>query len=57
MAVSSRDFDSGEKKKRCENCGQTLDDDEVYELDGVTLCWDCFNEEEDLRGIEEEWVE
>lgn len=37
------------KKKHCENCGT--------ELDGMILCWDCYNEEEDLRAIEEEWIE
>ncbi|MEM2129849.1 MAG: hypothetical protein QXZ70_04540 [Candidatus Bathyarchaeia archaeon] len=45
------------KKKHCENCGTELDEDEIYELDGMTLCWDCYNEEEDLRAIEEEWIE
>jgi formylmethanofuran dehydrogenase subunit E len=44
-------------KKYCENCGQELEEDEAYELDGMTLCEDCYNEEEDLRGIEEEWIE
>ncbi|MEM2108376.1 MAG: hypothetical protein QXL10_03730 [Candidatus Bathyarchaeia archaeon] len=45
------------KKQHCENCGIELDEDEVYELDGIILCWDCYNEEEDLRAIEEEWIE
>jgi len=45
------------KKKHCENCGTQLDEDEAYELDGMILCWDCYNEEEDLRAIEEEWIE
>ncbi|MCW4007875.1 MAG: hypothetical protein NWF09_04190 [Candidatus Bathyarchaeota archaeon] len=45
------------KKKRCENCGTELDEDQAYELDGVILCWDCYSEEEDLRAIEEEWIE
>jgi len=39
------------KKYRCEICGEQLSEDEVYELDGMILCWDCYNEEEDLRGI------
>ena len=46
-----------EKKYRCEICGKELSEDEVYELEGMILCWDCYNEEEDLRGIEEEWIE
>lgn len=45
------------KKKHCENCGIELDEDEAYEIDGMILCWDCYNEEEDLRAIEEEWIE
>jgi len=45
------------KKKHCETCGTELDEDEIYELDGMILCWDCYNEEEDLRAIEEEWIE
>lgn len=45
------------KKKHCENCGIELDEDEVYEIDGMILCGDCYNEEEDLRAIEEEWIE
>jgi len=45
------------KKYHCEICGKELSEDEVYELDGMILCWDCYNEEEDLRGIEEEWIE
>ncbi len=44
------------KKKHCENCGTELDEEEIYELDGMILCWDCYNEE-DLRVIEEEWIE
>jgi len=45
------------KKKHCETCGTELDEEEVCELDGMILCWDCYNEEEDLRAIEEEWIE
>ena len=45
------------KKYRCEICGKELSEDEVCELDGMILCEDCYDEEEDLRGIEEEWVE
>jgi len=54
---SSKSDSKAKKKKHCENCGQELEEDEVYELDGMILCWDCYNEEEDLRGIEEEWIE
>jgi len=46
-----------EKKYHCEICGKELNEDEVHELDGMTLCGDCYDEEEDLRGIEEEWIE
>ncbi|MDI6690805.1 MAG: hypothetical protein QME50_02920 [Candidatus Bathyarchaeota archaeon] len=35
------------KKYRCEICGEELDEDEVYELDGMILCFDRYNEEED----------
>lgn len=45
------------KKYHCEICGKELSEDEVYELDGMILCWDCYNEEEDLRAVEEEWIE
>ena len=45
------------KKRHCEHCGKELDKDEVHELDGVILCEKCFDEEEDLRAIEEEWIE
>jgi NMD protein affecting ribosome stability and mRNA decay len=55
--MSSQRRDPRAAKMLCAHCGQELEDDEVYELDGAILCWDCFNEEEDLRGIEEEWVE
>lgn len=56
--MSSSETDSkAKKKKHCEICGQELEEDETYELDGMILCWDCYNEEEDLRGIEEEWIE
>jgi formylmethanofuran dehydrogenase subunit E len=47
-----------DKKKRikkechCEICGEELDEDEVYELDGMILCFDCYHGE-DLRAIEE----
>ena len=45
------------KKNHCETCGKEFNEDEVHELDGMILCVDCYNEEEDLRGIEEEWIE
>lgn len=45
------------KKYHCEICGEGLSEDEVCELDGMILCVDCYNEEEDLRAIEEEWIE
>jgi len=54
---SSKSNSKTKKKKRCENCGQELQEDEVYELDGMILCFDCYNEEEDLRAIKEEWIE
>ena len=41
----------------CEHCGKELSETEIYELDGLILCADCFNEESDLREIEEEWIE
>jgi len=45
------------EKYHCEICGKELSEDEVYELDGMILCEDCYDEEEDLRAIEEEWLE
>jgi len=57
ITSSSKSNSKTKKKKRCENCGQELEEDEVYELDGMILCFDCYNEEEDLRAIEEEWIE
>jgi formylmethanofuran dehydrogenase subunit E len=45
------------KKYRCKICEEELDEDEVYELDGMILCFGCYNEEEELRAIEEEWIE
>lgn len=44
------------EKFYCEHCGRELSEDEVYELDGMLLCEDCYNEEEDLRAVEEEWI-
>jgi formylmethanofuran dehydrogenase subunit E len=57
ITPSSKSDSKTKKKKRCENCGQELQEDEVYELDGMILCFDCYNEEEDLRAIKEEWIE
>ena len=45
------------KKYHCENCGKGLSEDEACEIDGSILCQDCCDEEEDLRAIEEEWIE
>ena len=45
------------KKIHCENCGKELSEDEVCELEGSILCQDCDDQEEDLRGIEEEWIQ
>ena len=45
------------EKIHCEICGKELNEDEVPELDGMILCADCYDEEEDLQGIEEEWIE
>jgi len=45
------------KKQQCEVCGKELDEDEICELEGSILCVDCYNEEEELRAIEEEWLE
>lgn len=46
-----------EGKDCCENCGKELNEDEVHELDGMILCENCHDEEEDLRDIEEEWIQ
>jgi len=43
------------EKIYCEKCGRELEESEVHELDGQILCESCFNEEEDFRGLEEEW--
>jgi len=45
------------KKKHCEKCGKELSENEICELHGMILCEDCHDEEEDLQGIEEEWIE
>ena len=45
------------KKCHCEACRKELVEDEVHELGGMILCEDCYDEEEDLRAIEEEWIE
>jgi hypothetical protein len=47
---------SKEDKKHCEKCSTELTESEIYELDNVILCQNCFNEEEDLNGISEEWI-
>ena len=57
MTKSENNTETQKKKYHCEICGKELSEDEVYELDGMILCWDCYNEEEDLRAIEEEWIE
>jgi formylmethanofuran dehydrogenase subunit E len=41
---SSKSDSKTKKKKRRENCGQGLQEDEVYKLDGMILCFDCYNE-------------
>lgn len=43
-------------KQSCEICGGKTGEDEVCELDGMILCGNCYDEEEDLRAIEEEWM-
>jgi len=48
---------NAKKKNHCEICGNELSEDEAHEPDGMILCQDCYDEEEDLQGIEEEWVE
>ena len=50
MAISKKEIN-------CERCGKELSEDELHELDGMVLCADCYDEEEDLRSIEEEWIE
>ena len=45
------------KKNHCEICGEELSEEEVHELDGTILCEYCYDEKEDLRAIEEEWLE
>ena len=45
------------KKYYCENCGKEIGEDEACELNGIILCEDCHDAEEDLRAIEEEWLE
>lgn len=45
------------KKHHCENCEKELDKGKVCELDGMVLCEDCHDEEENLRATEEEWIE
>ncbi len=40
----------------CEHCQKKLEEAEVYELDGLILCEDCYNEESDLREVEEEFI-
>jgi uncharacterized CHY-type Zn-finger protein len=50
-------MDNEEKETvNCEHCGKELSETEIYELDGIKLCVDCFNEESDLREISEEWI-
>jgi formylmethanofuran dehydrogenase subunit E len=44
------------EKKRCEHCDRLLSEDEVNELDGKVLCEDCYNEESDLREVEEGFI-
>jgi hypothetical protein len=47
---------SNEEKIHCEHCQKELSETEVYELDGLILCEDCFNEESDLKEIEEGFI-
>jgi hypothetical protein len=47
---------SNKDKKHCEKCDKELDEIDIYELDGLTFCSDCFNEKEDLNAISEEWI-
>lgn len=45
-----------EEKIHCEHCDKELSEDEIYELDGMVLCSDCYSEESDLREVEEEFI-
>ena len=45
------------KKCICENCGIELNEEDVDELDGAILCEICYDEEEDLRVVEEDGIE
>lgn len=45
------------KKYNCEICGKELSEDETCDLNDMILCGDCYDEEEDLRAVEEEWIE
>jgi formylmethanofuran dehydrogenase subunit E len=50
-------MDNEEKETvHCEHCGKELNETEIYELDGMILCADCFNEESDLREVEEGFI-
>jgi formylmethanofuran dehydrogenase subunit E len=52
MTVNKTDRNKRAKKKyHCELCGEELEEDEVYELDGMILYFDCHNEEEDIMPI------
>jgi hypothetical protein len=47
---------SNKEKICCEHCQKVLSEAEVNELDGLILCEDCFNEESDLREVEEGFI-
>ncbi|MEM3565929.1 MAG: hypothetical protein QXK18_03535 [Candidatus Bathyarchaeia archaeon] len=43
MTANGTDKNKRAKKKYgCEVCEEKLDEDEVYELDGIILCFECI---------------
>lgn len=45
-------------KIKCACCGRLIEEEDTYEslVTGELICFDCYDEEEDLRAIEEEWI-
>lgn len=51
MTETEENAKTPKKKHHCGICQKKLNEDEVYELDEMILCEDCFHTEQDMRAI------
>jgi len=48
---SSKSDPKAKKKKHCENCGHELDEDAIYELNGMILCWIAITKKKTYEAL------